>query len=167
MCFPIISWATKTSGHFFFIKKKYIPNNMGMCMWVFKDSKKDGWQESTYSFFIICFTAGNQDARKVGPQYFLQINVVLVEIFKQSWKNGKYLFHSLCFYCSKCEADDHVVAFFIFQDGIQPMWEDDRNKRGGRWLINLDKKQRHTVLDSFWLETVGIYSANITICQYK
>lgn len=32
------------------------------------------------------------------------------------------------------------------------MWEDDANKHGGRWLINLDKKQRSTELDHFWLE---------------
>lgn len=34
------------------------------------------------------------------------------------------------------------------------MWEDNRNKRGGRWLITLAKQQRHTELDRFWLETV-------------
>ena len=32
------------------------------------------------------------------------------------------------------------------------MWEDDANKNGGRWLINLDRKQRATDLDHFWLE---------------
>lgn len=32
------------------------------------------------------------------------------------------------------------------------MWEDDANKMGGRWLINLDKKQRASDLDSFWTE---------------
>ena len=31
------------------------------------------------------------------------------------------------------------------------------NKRGGRWLINLDKKQRGSCLDNFWLEVVNIY----------
>ena len=34
------------------------------------------------------------------------------------------------------------------------MWEDDKNKRGGRWLINLDKKQRQNSLDNFWLEVM-------------
>ena len=34
------------------------------------------------------------------------------------------------------------------------MWEDDQNKRGGRWLINLDKKQRQNCLDQFWLEVM-------------
>ena len=35
------------------------------------------------------------------------------------------------------------------------MWEDERNKKGGRWLINLDKKQRASCLDNFWLEVVS------------
>ncbi|XP_025102998.1 eukaryotic translation initiation factor 4E-like [Pomacea canaliculata] len=44
--------------------------------------------------------------------------------------------------------------YSVFKDGIQPKWEDDQNKRGGRWLINLNKQQRHTDLDNFWLETL-------------
>ena len=43
----------------------------------------------------------------------------------------------------------------MFQEGIKPMWEDERNKKGGRWLINLDKKQRASCLDNFWLEVVS------------
>ncbi|XP_064605301.1 eukaryotic translation initiation factor 4E-like [Liolophura sinensis] len=44
--------------------------------------------------------------------------------------------------------------YSMFKDGIQPMWEDTQNKEGGRWLINLNKQQRHTDLDNFWLETL-------------
>ena len=36
------------------------------------------------------------------------------------------------------------------------MWEDSQNKNGGRWLVNLNKNQRMTELDNFWLETVSI-----------
>ncbi|MGH0117934.1 UNVERIFIED_CONTAM: hypothetical protein FKN15_074401 [Acipenser sinensis] len=42
----------------------------------------------------------------------------------------------------------------VSEDGIEPMWEDRRNKCGGRWLITLSKQQRHTELDRFWLETL-------------
>ncbi|XP_071426283.1 eukaryotic translation initiation factor 4E type 1B isoform X1 [Pithys albifrons albifrons] len=45
--------------------------------------------------------------------------------------------------------------YSLFKDGIEPMWEDSQNKRGGRWLITLAKQQRHTELDHFWLETVS------------
>ncbi|KFV03310.1 Eukaryotic translation initiation factor 4E, partial [Pterocles gutturalis] len=40
--------------------------------------------------------------------------------------------------------------YSLFKDGIEPMWEDSQNKRGGRWLITLAKQQRHTELDRFW-----------------
>ena len=35
------------------------------------------------------------------------------------------------------------------------MWEDSANKHGGRWLINLEKKQRSSDLDKYWLEIVS------------
>ncbi|XP_060573921.1 eukaryotic translation initiation factor 4E-like [Ruditapes philippinarum] len=44
--------------------------------------------------------------------------------------------------------------YSLFKDGIQPMWEDASNKNGGRWLVNLNKNQRQTELDNFWLETL-------------
>jgi len=44
--------------------------------------------------------------------------------------------------------------YSLFKEGIKPMWEDERNKKGGRWLINLDKKQRASCLDNFWLEVM-------------
>lgn len=44
--------------------------------------------------------------------------------------------------------------YAVFKQGIRPMWEDDANKMGGRWLISLDKKQRNSDLDRFWLDVV-------------
>jgi translation initiation factor 4E len=32
--------------------------------------------------------------------------------------------------------------FSFFKRGIKPMWEDDANRRGGKWIVNFDKKQR-------------------------
>jgi translation initiation factor 4E len=34
------------------------------------------------------------------------------------------------------------------------MWEDPRNKCGGRWVIGLDRKVRLASLDTFWLEVM-------------
>lgn len=48
------------------------------------------------------------------------------------------------------------ACLFALQDGIEPMWEDERNRKGGRWLITLNKQQRKLDLDRFWLETVSI-----------
>jgi len=44
--------------------------------------------------------------------------------------------------------------YSIFKKGIKPMWEDDQNRKGGRWLINVNKQQRAACLDNFWLEVV-------------
>ncbi|XP_072883250.1 eukaryotic translation initiation factor 4E family member 1c isoform X3 [Hemitrygon akajei] len=44
--------------------------------------------------------------------------------------------------------------YCLFKDGIKPMWEDDKNKKGGRWLMTLNKQQRHNDLDRYWLETL-------------
>jgi len=44
--------------------------------------------------------------------------------------------------------------YSLFKEGIKPMWEDDRNRRGGRWVINLSKSQRTTSLDKIWLEVM-------------
>jgi len=42
--------------------------------------------------------------------------------------------------------------YALFKHGIKPMWEDSRNKQGGRWLLNINKQQRTTDLNSYWLE---------------
>lgn len=52
-------------------------------------------------------------------------------------------------------------VFANLQDGVQPMWEDASNKNGGRWLVNLNKNQRQTELDNFWLETVSDHISQI------
>ena len=42
--------------------------------------------------------------------------------------------------------------YSLFKEGIFPDWEDQRNSPGGRWMINLDKRQRSDHLDQYWLE---------------
>ncbi|XP_044739125.1 eukaryotic translation initiation factor 4E-1A-like isoform X2 [Chrysoperla carnea] len=42
--------------------------------------------------------------------------------------------------------------YALFKKGIRPMWEDKHNKKGGRWLISLEKKQRVQELDKYWIE---------------
>lgn len=36
--------------------------------------------------------------------------------------------------------------YHIFKDGIRPVWEDDANKKGGKWIIRLKKG----VADRYW-----------------
>ncbi|XP_077470234.1 eukaryotic translation initiation factor 4E family member 1c isoform X2 [Stigmatopora argus] len=44
--------------------------------------------------------------------------------------------------------------YCLFKDDIKPMWEDTRNKAGGRWLMTLNRVQRHNDLDRYWMETL-------------
>lgn len=40
----------------------------------------------------------------------------------------------------------------MFKEGIKPMWEDENNVKGGRWLVVVDKQKRTQLLDHYWLE---------------
>lgn len=54
----------------------------------------------------------------------------------------------------KSPADIKVGSdYSLFKTGIRPMWEDDGNKRGGRWMVNVPRQQRQD-LDKYWLDTV-------------
>ena len=44
--------------------------------------------------------------------------------------------------------------YSLFKEGIFPDWEDPRNQDGGRWIINLDRKHREGILDTYWLEVL-------------
>jgi len=59
----------------------------------------------------------------------------------------------------------HVIIC-VFQEGIQPMWEDPVNKGGGRWVLNLDKRQRLHDLNHLWLETVS-HSTIASYCFFR
>jgi translation initiation factor 4E len=44
--------------------------------------------------------------------------------------------------------------FMVFKKDIPPMWEDPQNRDGGRWVLNIDKRHRTSVLDVYWLNTL-------------
>ncbi len=43
--------------------------------------------------------------------------------------------------------------YCLFKDGIIPKWEDDKNKSGGRWVLQIPKMLKDEV-DKYWLETL-------------
>lgn len=43
--------------------------------------------------------------------------------------------------------------YSLFKTGVRPMWEDEGNKRGGRWMLNINRGQRQD-LDKYWLDTI-------------
>lgn len=42
--------------------------------------------------------------------------------------------------------------YYLFKEGIKPMWEDENNVKGGRWLVVVDKQRRAQLLDHYWIE---------------
>ncbi|GLH09776.1 hypothetical protein R5R35_012565 [Gryllus longicercus] len=48
----------------------------------------------------------------------------------------------------------HGCDYCVFKEGITPMWEDKANRRGGRWLMILPRRNRLLQLDYLWLETL-------------
>ena len=41
------------------------------------------------------------------------------------------------------------------QEGIIPAWEDEANKAGGKWSIQLPKEKNRANVDKMWLYTVS------------
>ncbi|GFY65869.1 eukaryotic translation initiation factor 4E [Trichonephila inaurata madagascariensis] len=56
--------------------------------------------------------------------------------------------------------------YALFKHGIKPMWEDSRNKQGGRWLLNVQKSQRNTDLNNYWLEIL-LCLIGEAFCEYS
>lgn len=40
----------------------------------------------------------------------------------------------------------HVTDYHFFKNGIRPIWEDDDNKNGGKWIVRL----RKDVVNRYW-----------------
>ena len=39
-----------------------------------------------------------------------------------------------------------VSDYHVFKKGVRPVWEDEENKRGGKWILRLKKG----VVDRYW-----------------
>ncbi|PPQ88616.1 hypothetical protein CVT25_010192 [Psilocybe cyanescens] len=44
--------------------------------------------------------------------------------------------------------------YYLFKDGIIPAWEDEANKNGGKWSIQLPKDKNRGNVDKMWLYTM-------------
>ena len=59
-----------------------------------------------------------------------------------------------------------VSDYHFFRDGVRPVWEDEENKRGGKWIMRLKKG----VIDRYWedllLATIGdqFFEAGEEVC---
>ncbi|KAE9411050.1 eukaryotic translation initiation factor 4E [Gymnopus androsaceus JB14] len=44
--------------------------------------------------------------------------------------------------------------YYLFKEGIIPAWEDEANKNGGKWSIQLPKEKNRANVDKMWLYTM-------------
>ncbi|KAJ8596938.1 cap binding protein [Rhizopogon salebrosus TDB-379] len=44
--------------------------------------------------------------------------------------------------------------YYLFKEGIIPAWEDEANKLGGKWSIQLPKDKNRSQIDKMWLYTM-------------
>jgi len=44
--------------------------------------------------------------------------------------------------------------YYLFKEGIMPAWEDEANKNGGKWSIQLPKDKNRPSIDKMWLYTM-------------
>ncbi|KRZ18291.1 Eukaryotic translation initiation factor 4E-3, partial [Trichinella zimbabwensis] len=63
-------------------------------------------------------------------------------------------FWALYNYIQKASSLPNNSDFYYFKQGVRPMWEDPRNKNGGRWIIRIDRSEEGRVLDECWLDLV-------------
>lgn len=51
--------------------------------------------------------------------------------------------------------------YYLFKEGIIPAWEDEANKNGGKWSIQLPRDKNKANVDKMWLYTVSF----VTLCE--
>ena len=47
------------------------------------------------------------------------------------------------------------MDYILFREGIKPMWEDENNKRGGKWVVRIPKKLSAYYWESILLAVLG------------
>lgn len=59
-----------------------------------------------------------------------------------------------------------VSDYHFFREGIRPVWEDEENKRGGKWIIRLKKGVSDRYWEDLLLNMVGdqFFDAGSEIC---
>ncbi|OXU25695.1 hypothetical protein TSAR_012614 [Trichomalopsis sarcophagae] len=106
-------------------------------LWYYEQDKNKSWEESQRE--VTSFDTAEDFWRNISILNYLDLI-------------DKFPFETLYNHIKQASELRQGCDYSMFKQGIRPMWEDDANKNGGRWLINLDKKQRSTELDNFWLE---------------
>nr|SVE79698.1 EOG090X0BMA [Daphnia magna] len=106
--------------------------------------------------------------KHAAPQSFDQ-NLRLVGRFASVEQFWSYYCHLI----KPCELSGHS-DFHLFKDGIKPMWEDDANRCGGKWIVRLRKGLASRCWENLILAMLGEqfmgqfqFSEYRCLCQMK
>uniref|UniRef100_A0A7E4W2Z6 eIF-4F 25 kDa subunit n=1 Tax=Panagrellus redivivus TaxID=6233 RepID=A0A7E4W2Z6_PANRE len=75
--------------------------------------------------------------------------VVMVRTF-DTWENFHSFYHTLTAPTALPWGSD----YYLFREGIEPLWEDPSNIKGGRWLTIIERTKRAERLDVCWFELI-------------
>lgn len=92
-------------------------------------------------------------------RFLVVSTLIITQCFIFPFNNVMWLWFSTHNHIKSASELSAGCDYSLFKAGIKPMWEDPRNNNGGRWLISLEKKQRSSELDNYWLEVVSFISA--------
>jgi len=101
--------------------------------------------EYAYSFW---FSKRQSKGATTGTNY--DANLKLVGTFKSVEQFWDYYAHMARPNDLLGHADIH-----LFKDGIRPLWEDDANKNGGKWIVRLKKGLANRCWENLILAIVG------------
>jgi len=94
-----------------------------------------------------------------------QVEIITVNTVEDFWSTYNYI--------ETASNLKHGTDYSLFKQGVKPMWEDPKNRQGGRWLISLDradKARRGVQLDGYWLDVMllmigeGFGESGDTVC---
>lgn len=120
-----------------------------------KDTTKNVLQRG-YKFW---FSKSKLDKRNMSKEDFENelIDLKAFSSVEEFW--GLYL------HMKKPSQFDTGAKFFLFQEGIRPLWEDEKNKNGGRFYIRVKKDKADKIWEDLILGYIGeAFEFNHEIC---
>lgn len=130
--------------------------NMTSNALVMNNSLSNNPLEYAYSFWFskrpgkgsVASNSSNQSSSSNPTNY--DSNLRLVGTFNTVEKYWSYYSHM----CRPQDLNGHA-DIHLFKDGIRPLWEDDANKNGGKWIVRLKKGLANRCWENLILAILG------------
>uniref|UniRef100_A0A0R3QSC2 eIF-4F 25 kDa subunit n=1 Tax=Brugia timori TaxID=42155 RepID=A0A0R3QSC2_9BILA len=71
-----------------------------------------------------------------------------------SFNSVEQFWNTYCFLKRPADINEKV-DFHMFKEGIKPVWEDDANRKGGKWILRLKKGFSSRIWENLILAMIG------------